>query len=418
MCGIVGVICKGNNVFSTIQEKVFEDLLYVDALRGEDSTGVIIVDKDETFHIAKEASPPAWFLPQLMQQESYKKMWTKGRAAIGHNRKKTMGKIEDATAHPFVVEDNFAMVHNGTLNNHLALAQTEVDSEALAIVLQKAFSEDDYKATLEDTLGKVNGAYAVAMYDQRKHMVRLLRNKDRPLAMVDTATHLYFASEASMLYWILQRHSLMMNQMNKVEIVPEHVLIEVDLESGAVSKTEITPKKFLPAITTTTTTTTTTKPTKNSYTTNARGFTYTKQKQAQPAMSKNAFKKLKRSLLGKKIQWWVEDYVEVHFPKTELDGETLFWIMGSCDTMDEDHVIKTIVDLKELTIDKGSDLADKLWIGTVDRVTYDKATKKLIVYLGDTYPAPISYRSSKDVVDADYIQRKLDEKEKALVTLH
>lgn len=412
MCGIVGVVTKGQTTFSTTQENVFEDMLYVDAVRGEDSTGVILVDKDETFHIAKEASPPAWFIPQLMQFEPYKKMWTKGKAAIGHNRKKTIGKIEDVTAHPFVVNNEFAMVHNGTLTGHRQLANTNVDSEALAIVLHKAFEKADFKEDLEETLGKVNGAYAVAMYDQRHNKIRLLRNKERPLAMIETPTNFFFASEASMLFWILQRQNVPLFE-NKLKIVPEHTVVEIDIATGATTFTEITPKKILPPPTKSTYT-----PMENTFASKG-GFTYKKKTEAAPAMSKNMYKKTRRRLLNKKIEWWSEDYIEQAFPRTELDGETSFWVMGTCDDMTEDHLIKTVVDIKDLNIGAGRNLADRLWTGLIIDVQYDKATKKLLVYLEDSAPAPVSYRKPiTETIDADYIRRKLDEQEKALVTLH
>ena len=46
MCGIVGAVAKWNAGFSLSGQKAFEDLLYMDTLRGPDSTGVFLVDKD------------------------------------------------------------------------------------------------------------------------------------------------------------------------------------------------------------------------------------------------------------------------------------------------------------------------------------------------------------------------------------
>ena len=133
------MVLKHNTGLIKQTEDVFDQLLYANALRGEDSTGVIAVEKDSSFHIAKDASPSFWFGPAFKESDISKKMWNNAKAMIGHNRKKTIGKIEDATAHPFVVDDEFAMVHNGTLFGHAQLAKTEVDSEALAIVLAEAF---------------------------------------------------------------------------------------------------------------------------------------------------------------------------------------------------------------------------------------------------------------------------------------
>lgn len=250
MCGIVGMVLKHNTGLIKQTEDVFDQLLYANALRGEDSTGVIAVEKDSSFHIAKDASPSSWFGPAFKESDISKKMWNNAKAMIGHNRKKTIGKIEDATAHPFVVDDEFAMVHNGTLFGHAQLAKTEVDSEALAIVLAEAFKEEDYVEKVEETLGRVNGAYAVAMYDQRHHKVRLLRNKDRPLCIAETNNAWFFASEGGMLYWIMSRNNVSLKDV-KVELIPEHTLIEFDLDTTKETRQVLTPKKPTPPIQTT-----------------------------------------------------------------------------------------------------------------------------------------------------------------------
>ena len=214
MCGIVGMVVKPANGFVKQHEDCFYQMLYADALRGEDSTGVIGVENDTSFHIAKEATEAAWFNAQFQGGTLAKTMWATGKAFIGHNRKKTVGAIKDETAHPFVVDDVFAMVHNGTLFNHKDLADTEVDSEALAKVLATALGETDYIQALETILGKVSGAYATASYDQRTNKVHLLRNSQRPLAYVETSNAWYFASEAPMLFWILARNGYQAKDLN------------------------------------------------------------------------------------------------------------------------------------------------------------------------------------------------------------
>jgi glucosamine 6-phosphate synthetase-like amidotransferase/phosphosugar isomerase protein len=250
MCGIVGVVLKHMVGFGKRQEDSFFDLLYVDALRGWDSTGLLAVERSGQFHMAKEACEANFFNYQIRQNTIVSKdMWNNGKAYIGHNRKKTVGAIADETAHPFVIDNTFGMVHNGTLNNHEALAKTTVDSEALAIVLKKAFQEKDWKTALEETLGKVYGAYAVAGYDQQADKVFLLRNKERPLSIFETPEAYYFGSESFMVQWILSRtYDLKDMTFHKID---EHELVTFDLFSGKMEKVQLTPKKATPPVTTT-----------------------------------------------------------------------------------------------------------------------------------------------------------------------
>ena len=410
MCGIVGLVLKHNTGLIKQTEDVFEQLLYANALRGEDSTGVVAVEKDSTFHIEKEATPSAWFNAQYRASDVSRAMWTKGKALIGHNRKKTIGKIEDESAHPFIVNDEFAMVHNGTLYQHKQLADTEVDSEALAIVLHKAFTEDEYQEEVEETLGKVSGAYAVAMYDQRRHMVRLLRNKDRPLCIAETSMGWFFASEGPMLFWIMARNNLQMKDV-KIELIPEHELLEFDLDKSTLTRTQLTPKKPM-------------SPTQSSVGTGTKtgqGITFKKKSNKyqvtnKEVLSKNEFKRLRRKMVGTKIEWWCEDYIEKNFPKTEEEGETSFLITGVCDDLDAPHLIRTEADTTELYISKAEDMTNALWSGRIKDMIYDRRSARMVIELVDAAPLPISMR--KPVIDAEYIKRKLDEKEKALTVVH
>jgi asparagine synthetase B (glutamine-hydrolysing) len=397
MCGIVGMIGRFNNGLFKQTEDAFFQLLFADTLRGEDSTGVIAIEKDTTFHIAKEASAASWFIPTFETGSVAKRMFNSGRAYIGHNRKKTIGTLSDENAHPFVVDDEFAMVHNGTLYQHKTLADTEVDSEALAIVLAEAFKEKDYKETLETTLGKVDGAYAVAMYDQRHNCVRLLRNKERPLAYAQTTNAWFFASEAAMLGWILLRNGYNPNDL-KIEIVPEHTVITFDLDKNEKTEEKVTPKKPHSPVHSVAT---------GVMKTIMRGHTNDK-------LSKQGFKKLRRTWMNKHLQFWAEDFIETNFPKMESDGETLMTLMGVCDDIDEDNHVSAIIDLKDFNL-KSKEITDRVWVGRVYQMDYEPKIGKVFFRMEKAYPAPIS---KPQTIDAEYIRRKLDAQEKAKLTVH
>lgn len=411
MCGIVGVVIKANNGLTKRIEDSFYNLLFVDTLRGDDSTGIIAVEKDTTFHIMKEASEAAWFIPQAQYSKVGKGMWTTGKALIGHNRKGTMGKVEDENAHPFVVDDDFAMVHNGTLTGHHKLAATTVDSEALAIVLAKAFKEEHYKEALEALLPDVNGAYAVSIYDQRHNKVRLLRNKERPMAYVETSDAWFFASEGLMLHWILARNGYTAQDVSSLKTVPEDTVVTFDLDTNTCLEEKITIKKYTPPL---------------AITMVQGGATRTAKKISTVTefaeLSKTAFKRLRKSLMGTKLEWWVDDYIEAGFPKTYDEGETVFNIMGTASKIDFQNTVLSTVDINELR-KIPDDLIDKLWCGDVVEVSYNTSTRSLSVYVTNAYPLPVSFKKKQKapvpvVIDSVYIQRKLDEQEKTVNFMH
>jgi hypothetical protein len=408
MCGIVGVVLKHSSGFYKQTDDCFQQLLYADALRGADSTGIIGIETDSTFHIMKEANEAAWFVPQFVSSEVNKRMFNKGKAIIGHNRKKTMGEVKDETAHPFVVDDEFALVHNGTLFNHEQLAKTEVDSEALAITLAKAFEEEEYISALEKTLPTINGAYAVACYDQRHEKIRLLRNKDRPLSIVETNNAWYFASEAAMLFWILARNGYSGKDL-EIKGVPEDTVFTFDLTAFTTNLTE--EKLTLKKETAQGSTLILGKPTSN--------VKYLKKGTpvVEPFLSKNEYKRLRKKYLGVRVEWWCNDYIETHYPKTLLDGETEVNLMGECTLFPIDCVVNCKADVKQLDL-KEKDLADSYWSGIVEQMTYDTVTNFLTIYLDKCKLVP-TVKNKPEIIDAKWIKERLDANEKASQpTLH
>lgn len=320
MCGIVGFVCKAQNGFFKKQTDTFFQLLFADQLRGDDSTGLIYVEKDSGFGILKEASPAAWAVHSLENHDLLKLKMTWGKALIGHNRKATIGKITDETAHPFVVDKTFAMVHNGTLYNHRKLADTTVDSEALAQHLKPHLGKTFDLEAFEKSIGEVDGAYAVAAYDQESHKVSLLRNAQRPLAFVETDDAFVWASEGLMLSWILARCGYDLSKV-KAEVLKEHTLLQIDLTTNEVTRQEYAPKKATPPVTKVTT----------HASTNSGMRAGQNYNRAAGLVSKNEFKRLRRLLMGTRQTFFVDEYLETNFPKTIAQGEKEVTLMGEFD---------------------------------------------------------------------------------------
>lgn len=352
MCGIVGVVIKATNGFNKRQEDVFYEMLFADTLRGYDSTGLICVHNNGKFIIAKEAVEATWFIPQVKNHKDMNGLWQNGKVLIGHNRKKTSGFVNDESAHPFVIDDTFAMVHNGTLYGHKKLADTEVDSEALATVFAEAFKEQNFKEKLNDTLGQVNGAYATASYDQRSHKVHLLRNKERPLSILETDDAWYFASESLMLVWIAARNGYDYAKMTgKITHCQEHMLYTFDLEKTILETEELSPKKATPSSTTST----------------SRGG---RKIGTEVLTTKKEQGRFRKQWVGTRVRFFADDYFECYFPKTLESGETEITLMGDLDEIVVRHAVYADIDLAKFNMTKESDFIGKLWGGRVDKVEF------------------------------------------------
>lgn len=243
MCGIVGIISKQNGGFYGNTDDIFEELLYVDGLRGMDSTGAFSVDKKNKVNVVKQAANPGIFLQTQTWKQFKGNILTQSRILIGHNRKATVGEIVSRNAHPFVGELEkdgknkvITLVHNGYISNYKQFDEkAEVDSQAVASALCK---EDDPLKVLSE----LYGMFALVWYDHSKKKLFAARNKDRPLHMYHTVDYLFIASEADSLKWILEREGR--NAKANPVTFSEDRLYEFSLNPFTTKVTDI-PKKSM-----------------------------------------------------------------------------------------------------------------------------------------------------------------------------
>jgi len=192
------------------------DALFVDTLRGFDSTGVLEVtwsgeNKCFMARVEKDTTPGPEFIRdhiELLRNDG--PAW----GMIGHNRAATKGnkKIVE-NAHPFDVmvkdeekEDTnrgwVVGVHNGTVSQLASTAEHEVDSyNLLHSIADKG---------PDVALPAIVGPYALAWYDMMTSEFNFSRNAGRPLhcAFSPNGRNMYIMSEAEMLYDVLRRNKM------------------------------------------------------------------------------------------------------------------------------------------------------------------------------------------------------------------
>lgn len=203
MCGIVGIATAETNGFSYKELEAFETMLFLDTLRGWDSTGVFGVTNDKDVHIVKGAVNGPDFLKQSEWREQRGVMSGRGKFLIGHNRAATRGSVNDKNAHPFWVDDKIILVQNGTMRGgHKHHKDVEVDTEAITHVIAET-------PDVEEALNKIDASYALVWYNTENHKLHIIRNNERPLYLAMTARGaLWWASEASTLLYAAHRHDV------------------------------------------------------------------------------------------------------------------------------------------------------------------------------------------------------------------
>lgn len=192
--------------FNWNHARLFSQLLWVNTLRGDDSTGVFGVNKYGNVDYMKQVGHAAKLQDSSEWKDFRSNIFSDFHMVVGHNRKATRGFVNDENAHPFVEKETI-LVHNGTLINHKELTKEDVEVDSHAIL--HSIVERGY----EETLKEIQGAFTLAWYDANDKTLRVIRNKERPLFIANTAGAWFFASEKEMLELVLGRDNVAITDM-------------------------------------------------------------------------------------------------------------------------------------------------------------------------------------------------------------
>jgi len=220
MCGIIGTLGWGNT--NSIQ-KFMKSGLFVDTLRGFDSTGIACINKDNKPIVLKSLLAGHDFV----QTQRFDRIVSGLHALyIGHNRAATRGTINIDNAHPFE-QGPITLAHNGTLDNWNNLSKGHFTSDSQAIA--QGLAEVEEAQAIPEFLESIRGAFAIAWYDERTNLFNLARNDKRPMmvAWVDKLNQLVFGSEELILRLAADRAEWKLTDVQE-QPPGEHWTISVD----------------------------------------------------------------------------------------------------------------------------------------------------------------------------------------------
>lgn len=203
-------------------ERMFKDMLKLDTMRGADSTGILSVSMSNTPKVLKGVGTP-WDLADSKRYDSFFAGYHK--VLLGHNRSATRGSVSAANAHPFEFSEIIG-AHNGTLRTTWELdgnRDFDVDSEVL-------FNHMNTNG-VDDTVEKIDGAFALSWYDKVSRTLGLIRNADRPLVytLVNGGSALVWASESWMIQIAAGYNSVKLD--SSIVVLPVAELLTIDLPS-------------------------------------------------------------------------------------------------------------------------------------------------------------------------------------------
>lgn len=179
--------------------------------RGDDATGICLMDEDGSIRIHKN-NEPAW---KFCAQESFEKfcekyLSAKTRIALVHTRKWTTGTpYHNENNHPISKGDG-VIVHNGMVSNHETLFKAndaklakscDTDSDIFRAIVDHHGGID---VDLIDAMSVVEGTAAVAALHPATPDKLLLLRDTNPLILGATADMLIFASDKTAIYKALK----------------------------------------------------------------------------------------------------------------------------------------------------------------------------------------------------------------------
>jgi len=198
VCGIVGAVSERDVV--PILVEGLRRLEY----RGYDSAGIAVIDQNNSIARLRTKGKIAALTEKLDDHP------VSGYTGIAHTRWATHGKPSENNAHPHICKNEVALVHNGIIENHESMKiqqqgegyffSSETDTEVIVheIHAQQQKSDSLLSAVIA-TIGKLQGAYAIAVVSVKAPGTMIVARRGSPLVIGVGVGEYFVASDANAL---------------------------------------------------------------------------------------------------------------------------------------------------------------------------------------------------------------------------
>ena len=196
MCGIVGGVT--NKDITSLLLEGLNRLEY----RGYDSSGLIVLSKNNTFNRARSVGKVKNLQDNLQSRDSK----IEGNIGIAHTRWATHGEPSINNAHPHISNDSVSLVHNGIIENYVELKNnqindgysfsSETDTEVIAHAIDYAMQScTTLISSVQLAIKSFSGSYGLGIISAKYPDQIIAARKGSPLIIGIGKNGNYIASD-------------------------------------------------------------------------------------------------------------------------------------------------------------------------------------------------------------------------------
>ena len=225
MCGIVGAVAQRD-----ITAVLLDGLKRLE-YRGYDSAGLCVLS-DSAFERVRTVGKVN------VLKKAVQKAAPAGAIGIAHTRWATHGKPTESNAHPHISNQRVAVVHNGIIENHLAIkAEQEkqgyvfasaTDTEVVVHQIHQFLDqEQSLLQAVKSTIAKLQGAYALGVISTEHNDRLIAARKGSPL-VIGVGDGEYFIASDHLALLPVTQDFIYLQDGDIAELTADKVYIEND----------------------------------------------------------------------------------------------------------------------------------------------------------------------------------------------
>jgi len=196
MCGIVGGVTNRD-----ITALLLEGLNLLE-YRGYDSSGLIVLSKNNTFNRARSVGK----IKNLEDNLKTRDLKISGNIGIAHTRWATHGEPSVLNAHPHISENSVSLVHNGIIENYVELKNdqltkgysfsSETDTEVIAHAIDFSMKScTSFITSVQLAIKSFSGSYGLGIISSKYPDQIIATRKGSPLVIGIGKNGNYIASD-------------------------------------------------------------------------------------------------------------------------------------------------------------------------------------------------------------------------------